>query len=150
MKKSSLLMTVPNGVLTAMRPDPVPGGTSVSMVVVVAELRMARTRLNIALLLASVGVKVRPGDGHCGTGNANGWTECGNGRCFRSGGHGEGSGARGRTGRCGDRDRSRCSPGRHSRDDPCGGAEITVAEMPLNVTVFSPGVVAETRAMYSH
>ena len=45
-KKSSPLTTVPNGVLTAIRPDPVPGGASVSMVVVVAELRMARTRLN--------------------------------------------------------------------------------------------------------
>src|SRR5262249_24231154 len=54
MKKSSLLMTVPNGVLTAMRPDPVPGGTSVSMVMVVEELRIPSTRLKVALLLASV------------------------------------------------------------------------------------------------
>jgi hypothetical protein len=60
MKKSSLLTVFPNGVLTAMRPDPVPGGTAVSMVVVVAELRMASTRLNIALLLASVVSKCVP------------------------------------------------------------------------------------------
>jgi hypothetical protein len=60
MKKSSLLTTFPNGVLIAMRPDPVPRGTLVAIVVAVAELTAERALLNTTLLLATVISKLVP------------------------------------------------------------------------------------------
>ena len=59
-KKSSLLTIFPNGVLRAMRPDAAPGGTSVSIEVTLAKLRIPRVRLNSTLLLASVRSKFLP------------------------------------------------------------------------------------------
>jgi hypothetical protein len=50
----------PNGVVTEIRPDPVPDGTLVAIDVVVAELTMDWVMLNFNLLLAGAGSKLLP------------------------------------------------------------------------------------------
>src|SRR5207249_2763999 len=55
MKKSRLLMLVPAGVVTAMRPDPAPAGTVTTSAVAVADASVARaTLLKTIRLFATV------------------------------------------------------------------------------------------------
>src|SRR5258708_22434245 len=58
-KKSSVLVALPNGVVTEIRPD-VPPGALATMLAVDAETAAARVRLNFSLLLVAIGSKLLP------------------------------------------------------------------------------------------
>ena len=60
MKKSPLLMDLPAGVVSAMGPDPIPGGTTASTTVAFAESTKARVWLKVTLLLAGTRSKFVP------------------------------------------------------------------------------------------